>query len=77
MPLSEEQLIAMGIEQFSPYCAELLSGSKTSVEKLVCSMISHYMLPHRTVKQILTRIRRATCRKSAPSAIKVSSLFSR
>lgn len=71
----EEQLIAMGVEQFTPFCFELLSGSKGSVENLVCSMISHYMLPHRTAKQISLRIKRLNLPKAPPNAIKVS--FSR
>lgn len=57
MSLYEEQLIAMGMEQFTPFCADLLKGSKSSVDNLVNSMISHYMLPHWTAKQIGIRIK--------------------
>ncbi|XP_046632083.1 uncharacterized protein LOC124311787 isoform X2 [Daphnia pulicaria] len=53
----EEQLIAMGMEQFTPFCKELLIGKKSSVENMVNSMISHYMLPHWTAKQIGIRIK--------------------
>jgi uncharacterized CHY-type Zn-finger protein len=53
----EEQLIAMGMEQFTPFCKELLIDKKSAVENMVNSMISHYMLPHWTAKQIGIRIK--------------------
>lgn len=50
----------MGMEQFTPYCREMLSdrASQHSVKKLVSSMISHYMLPHWSERQIDMRIDR-------------------
>ncbi|XP_046637979.1 uncharacterized protein LOC124316215 [Daphnia pulicaria] len=59
MSLHEEQLIAMGMEQFTPYCTELLNDDAkvSSKENLVHTMISLYMLPHWTAKQIATRIK--------------------
>ena len=55
----------MGLEQFAPYCTELLNSSGKKVTKqyhstFVNSMISHYMLPHWTEKQINYRIQRLT-----------------
>lgn len=68
----EEQLIAMGMEQFTPYCKELLLNSNKDVlNKTVCSMISHYMLPHWSPKQISIRIARLSKYKT-DNPVKVS-----
>ena len=75
----EDQLIAMGMEQFTPFCKELLSGTKSSVDHLVNSMISHYMLPHWTAKQIGIRIKNKSFKnkrsKEEGNPIKVSFCF--
>lgn len=81
MSLHEEQLIAMGMEQFTPFCTELLKDDlkMSSKDNLVYSMISHYMLPHWTAKQIATRIKNKSFKnkrnKSESNPIKVSSPF--
>ncbi len=75
----EEQLIAMGMEQFTPFCKELLIDKKSSVENMVNSMISHYMLPHWTAKQIGIRIKNKSFKnkrsKEEGNPIKVRFLF--
>lgn len=81
MSLHEEQLIAMGMEQFTPYCTELLNDDAkvSSKENLVHTMISHYMLPHWTAKQIATRIKNKSFNnkrnKNESNPIKVSLSF--
>lgn len=67
----EEQLIAMGLEQFTPYCTELLIGSKGCTETLICSMISHYMLPHWSTKRIAIRIKQKIRKRVGANPIKV------
>ncbi len=72
----EDQLIAMGMEQFTPFCNELLIDKKSTVEK-VNSMISQYMLPHWTAKQIGIRIKNKSLERSKEEGnpIKVRFLF--
>lgn len=66
----EEQLIAMGLEQFSPFCAGLLAGTgkgtASQTQSLVHSMISHYMMPQWSGKKIGWRIKRLL-RAGAPA----------
>ncbi|EFX70854.1 hypothetical protein DAPPUDRAFT_112291 [Daphnia pulex] len=61
MSSHEEQLIAMGMEQFTPFYNHL---DKKSASKEVNSMISKFMLPHRTAKQIETRITNKSLERS-------------
>ena len=71
----------MGMEQFTPLCTELLNDDAkvSSKENLVYSMISHYMLPHWTAKQIATRIKNKSFNnkrtKNESNPIKVSLPF--
>ena len=69
----EEQLIAMGLEQFTPFCTQTLADKATpiKVKKLVASMISLYMLPHWSDKQIGARINRLSCPSTESNPIKV------
>ena len=76
MSLHEEQLIAMGMEQFTPFCTELLKDDlkMSSKDNLVYSMISHFMLPHWTAKQIETRIIAKCLPTSSANPIKVKTV---
>lgn len=69
----EEQLLAMGLEQFTPFCTELLGqdAKPCAIHNLVCSMISHYMLPNWSGKKISFRIKRLARPKSGDNAVKV------
>ncbi|XP_046451509.1 uncharacterized protein LOC124199645 isoform X2 [Daphnia pulex] len=61
----EDQLIAMGIERFTPFNEDYFSGSQKSMSLLICSMISQYILPHRTAKEIKARIK-SKCLPTSP-----------
>lgn len=75
----EEQLIAMGLEQFTPFFKESLIDTKISVENMVNTMISTKMLPHWTAKQIGIRIKNKSFKnkrsKEEGNPIKVRFLF--
>ncbi|EFX80454.1 hypothetical protein DAPPUDRAFT_304044 [Daphnia pulex] len=62
----EDQLIAMGIERFTPFYEDYFSGSHKSMSLLICSMISQSMLPHRTAKEIEARIK-SKCLPTSPA----------
>ncbi len=65
------------MEQFTPFCKELLIDKKSAVENKVNSMISQYMLPHWTAKQIGNRITNKSLERSKEEGnpIKVRFLF--
>ncbi|XP_046651648.1 uncharacterized protein LOC124342632 isoform X3 [Daphnia pulicaria] len=61
----EDQLIAMGIERFTPFNEDYFSGSQKSMSLSICSMISQSILPHRTAKEIEARIK-SKCLPTSP-----------
>lgn len=67
----EDQLMAMGIERFTPFYEDYFSGSQKSMSLLICSMISQFMLPHRTAKEIEARIKSKCLPTSPANPIKV------
>jgi hypothetical protein len=67
----EDQLIAMGIERFTPFNEDYFSGSQKSMSLLICSMISQSILPHRTAKEIEARIKSKCLPTSPDNPIKV------
>lgn len=69
----EDQLIAMGIEQFTPFYADYFGGSQEMVH-LICSTVSQFMLPHWTAKQIETRIIAKCLPTSSANPIKVKTV---
>lgn len=55
----EEQLIAMGLEQFTPFCSRLFERrSEAAIRSTTIQLISHYMLPHWDESVISGRITR-------------------
>lgn len=71
--LHEEQLIAMGLEQFTPYCKEIMPKSDDSmVRKAAVNMISSYMLPHWSAKKIADRINRLQKPNIRKNAVQVT-----
>ncbi|EFX80347.1 hypothetical protein DAPPUDRAFT_304075 [Daphnia pulex] len=71
----EDQLIAMGIEQFIPFCANLSIDCWYSLDYLVSSMISKHMLPQWTAEQIQMRIMNNCLETSPANPIKVPFTF--
>lgn len=67
----EDQLIAMGIERFTPFNEDYFSGSQKSMSLSICSMISQSILPHRTAKEIEARIKSKCLPTSPDNPIKV------
>jgi hypothetical protein len=72
----EDQLIAMGIEQFTPFCTNLSNDWWYPLDFLVSSMISKHMLPQWSAEQIQIRIMNNCLDTSPANPIKVSSTLS-